>query len=132
MNIIKGIFGQDTHWKLETPTGVSTSRATPGKYYSSSFTTPARTKSILAGHDELARTDSRLPELEGAQTETVEKNDVETDEYEKNCHLPKLGRTLSVDPTFEFDEDAFVNDISLRYNPWSKTILGKNSTVNSR
>ena len=27
--------------------------------------------------------------------------------------------------TFQFEQDAFIKDTSLRYNPWSKTILGK-------
>ena len=37
-----------------------------------------------------------------------------------------LKKQLSVDETFDFEDDAFVNNTGLRYNPWTKTILGIN------
>lgn len=55
---------------------------------------------------------------------------VET-EYAKNCHLPRLTKQLSVDSTFNFEDDAFVNNTGLRYNPWEKTILGKLTRIES-
>ena len=39
--------------------------------------------------------------------------------------LAELSKKLTLKPTFEFEKDAFVNDTSLRYNPWSETILGQ-------
>jgi hypothetical protein len=45
--------------------------------------------------------------------------------------LPGLGQKLKVETTFKFEKDAFIKDTSLRYNPWSKTILGFNFFVNN-
>ena len=36
-----------------------------------------------------------------------------------------LNENLNIELTFEFEADAFVKNTALRYNPWSKTILGK-------
>jgi hypothetical protein len=49
------------------------------------------------------------------------------EEIEKKCCLTAaLRKQLSMEATLdEYDENAFVNDTHLRYNPWSKTILGK-------
>lgn len=35
-----------------------------------------------------------------------------------------LNENLDIEPTFEYEDDAFVKNTDLRYNPWSKTILG--------
>ena len=36
-----------------------------------------------------------------------------------------LNENLNVESTFDFEDDAFIKNTELRYNPWSKTILGK-------
>lgn len=36
-----------------------------------------------------------------------------------------LNENLNVESTFDFENDAFIKNTDLRYNPWSKTILGK-------
>ncbi len=39
--------------------------------------------------------------------------------------LPQLNQKFNIETTFDYEADALINDTSLRYNPWSKTILGK-------
>ena len=38
--------------------------------------------------------------------------------------VKKLNADLKLEETYKFDEEAFVKNPSLRYNPWSTTILG--------
>jgi hypothetical protein len=42
--------------------------------------------------------------------------------------VARLNKELKFELTFNYDNDAFIQDPSLRYNPWSKTILGKNKS----
>jgi WD40 repeat protein len=38
--------------------------------------------------------------------------------------VKKLNSNLKLEDTYTFDKEAFVKNPSLRYNPWSKTLLG--------
>jgi hypothetical protein len=44
---------------------------------------------------------------------------------ERELILPELNKKFPIEPTFDYDTEAFIKDTGLRYNPWSKTILGK-------
>ena len=44
---------------------------------------------------------------------------------ERELILPVLNKTFKIENTFEYESDAFINNTQLRYNPWSRTILGK-------
>ena len=39
--------------------------------------------------------------------------------------VKKLNADIKFEDTFTYEKDAFIKNPSLRYNPWSKTILGK-------
>lgn len=121
-----GVFGQEMHWKLEPcPTSV-TSRAA-SKFYSPSFTAPRGTLPLIEISASQIEPDDRKPSLVESSVDEELKQRLE-EEYKKNCYLPRLKKQLSVASTLEFDDDAFVNNTDLRYNPWSKTILGSESS----
>lgn len=50
---------------------------------------------------------------------------LEPTEFESRLILPALNKTFDVGNTYNYEPDAFVKNVNLRYNPWSKTILGK-------
>lgn len=74
--------------------------------------------------DESSNEERKKTSSASLDAETINSEELKQIEAEV-CHFPKLKKQLSVTETFQFDEDAFVNNIGLRYNPWSKTILGK-------
>lgn len=43
--------------------------------------------------------------------------------------VKKLNADLKVEDTYTYDKEAFVKNPALRYDPWSKTILGKNKSL---
>lgn len=136
-----GQFGQEVHWKLEPAIPSVMSRATPGntKFYSGSFTAsltggPRATLPTIevstTQMDQLGRGKfgSIYDEMKSSSFDMTLDEELRKQieaEFGKNCHLPRLKKQLSVDETFDFENDAFVNNTGLRYNPWTKTILGK-------
>jgi hypothetical protein len=137
-----GTFGQETHWKIEPLLLSPTSQPHNDNI------------SVLnkLSYDANKNIDEQLIDLENNKDN---KFDIEIDKKYENMHsndkqsldeknnelefseslnnfnlnqenfLPQLNKKLTVEPTFKFEQDAFINDTSLRYNPWSKTILGK-------
>jgi hypothetical protein len=134
-----GIFGQEAYWKLET--SPSSLRATPSKLManSSALINQSHTRANLLipsieinSSSELGHAGSRLNEhqqqdFSDNETAMTDGEDVEfkVENYKEFCILPEINRKLQVENTFEYESDAFVRDTKLRYNPWSKTILGK-------
>jgi hypothetical protein len=131
-----GIFGQENHWKIDQPIQSTSSRLRPTV---SNEANRNANKSVLE-HDSSNQLESiekpsepeaLIRELSAKQKQQIgdhEKQELETarsgnaDEH----FLPKIkNKILNIESTFEFENDAFLKDTSLRYNPWSKTILGK-------
>ncbi len=44
---------------------------------------------------------------------------------ERELILPELNKKFPIEATFDYENEAFINNTGLRYNPWSKTILGR-------
>lgn len=135
-----GIFGQDSHWKLDTTNHIPSIRATPNKLISSSFIQDSKIinsslkeiviPSIEVNSNSILNTQS-FNTQSNEPSEPVEHFDL-TDlnhssmlEQSTEAFFPKINQRLNVESTFNFENDAFVKDTSLRYNPWSKTILGR-------
>lgn len=118
-----GIFGQETHWRMDSNPS------------SSSLMIP----SIIVSQEHIGGFDAEeknetvehvvVTSLDSGGDHLVEKSIlVDTTEQfvdEDKLILPKLNKNFKIESTFEYEKDAFVNDTQLRYNPWSKTILGK-------
>jgi hypothetical protein len=104
-----GVFGQEAHWKLDN--GYLSIRNTPMKSASSVSIGPIKKETV----DTIASIEREKEFI------IEERKDQDTS---LDCILPKLNKSLSIHPTFEFEDDAFVNNYNLRYNPWAKTILG--------
>lgn len=106
-----GVFGQDEHWKLD------------------SFN--IRKKSLIQELQVEEQQETKTKKQEENQSEEIF-NETETNydqipTSQKNDKMvTRLNRDFQLELTFNYDNDAFIKDPSLRYNPWSKTILGKN------
>lgn len=106
-----GIFGQESHWKLE-PLLFEPGTPDTTRNHSTS------NKSLVVPSIELnSQSYDNLLDSSSLLISANENN-------EENL-LHKLNEKLKFESTFNFENDAFVNDTTLRYNPWSKTILGK-------
>jgi WD repeat-containing protein 49 len=116
-----GKFGQDSHWKLDNITS----------YSSTTIESLVNTNQLAALNQSSDDTvDSITINIEDTDTEKSEQEtQIDGSDIEKptknTLMLPKLEERLQAENTFEYENDAFVNDPSLRYNPWAKTILGK-------
>ena len=117
-----GIFGQDSHWKLEPPM----SNINDSSRLSSVNILPEVNKNPSPNLTERSQvtpidfkliSDSKPPESRKQSIISMKGN-----EYEGL--LPLISKNLNVELTFDYEQDAFIKDTSLRYNPWSKTILG--------
>lgn len=111
-----GLFGQSEHWKLDN-FGQTTFRGTPVRKMSNA---------VIGTSVENEREDEQ----------SIKSLDVETDpiaSIDKNIFPNEISQFalkreytgLAPQLTFQFEQDAFIKDTSLRYNPWSNTILGK-------
>ena len=101
-----GIFGQDSHWKLENPN--ASLRSTPNK-----------NKTNL---DTSLTPNPNIPMLKLDLNADEQINDELLD---SNSQISCSSNRFNFEETFKFDVNELINDTSIRYNPWSKTILGK-------
>jgi hypothetical protein len=127
-----GIFGQEDKWKMEPS---FSARITPNQQMRPKSQNQKERINIKARHLE-------IPEIKFNSNSLNEKVSISNsdegffrEETElplsslhnldlENCFLPGLDRKLKIESTFKFENDAFIKDTTLRYNPWSKTILG--------
>lgn len=129
-----GIFGQETHWKIDTGI-VPTNKLGRSQIISN--------KNILSSTSQMAK--SSVKSAKSNKSSVNFKEDGEN----KNGDIPEgnevereptfippyqglppqlftaLNENLNIELTFEYEQDAFIKNTDLRYNPWSKTILGK-------
>ncbi len=93
-----GVFGQSEHWKLD--------KALDDDHTGPTTTTTTAVKSTRATDDEKEDIDDKLllnmPEI------TRDKSKLESNHDDTNI----------------FSDEDFIRNPTLRYNPWSKTILG--------
>ncbi len=131
-----GIFGQENHWKIDQPIQAASSRLRPNASNEANRSTNKsaqehESNNQLEKIEKPSEPEPLVRELSAKvmqQADDHGKQDLEsarsrnTDEH----FLPKIkNKILNIESTFEFENDAFLKDTSLRYNPWSKTILGK-------
>ena len=121
-----GIFGQDQHWKIDT--GLKIKNCGKSQIISKNLSTSPNTEKPSKS---AKSNKSSVNFKEDIQNE----NNQEINEPEIITNLPPyvgqplqlftaLNENLNIEPTFEYEDDAFIRNTDLRYNPWSKTILG--------
>jgi len=126
-----GIFGQEEKWKMDqnlsarlTPNHQmrSKSQNQPEKINSKAKNLEVPEIQINSLNEKFSVSNS-TENFFGVETETHSTlfQNLDTD----SCFLPGLDNKLKIETTFKFENDAFIKDTTLRYNPWSKTILGK-------
>jgi len=134
-----GVFGQENHWKIDQPIQSTSSRHRP--IAASNEINRNANKSVQEHEssnqlENVEKPSESEPPIRESSTKHVhqQSGDQENQELEtarsRNAadehFLPKIkNKILNIESTFEFENDAFLKDTSLRYNPWSKTILGK-------
>ena len=128
-----GIFGQEAHWKLEQNLSM---RATPSRFASNSLLDLDKSQNVNPADAKDQQSDQEATD-ESYREQQYNKSDAKDPEVDElapiprnfDCLLPKLRDKLRFEETFEFEDDAFIRDTSLRYNPWSKTILGESFSL---
>jgi hypothetical protein len=118
-----GLFGQSDHWKLDT-IGQTTFRGTPTRKMSNSVIAHSVEQNTEKETEEKA-TASFITDLKPQQADDTVSNDFEIPPEMTEFVYKREYTGLLPQLTFQFEQDAFIKDTSLRYNPWSKTILGK-------
>lgn len=101
-----GMFGQDSHWKLESP--VASLRSTPNKNKTTTDINLALNSSFEFPQLDLNAAEEKKDEL-----------------LDSNSQISCFSNRFNIEETFKFDVNELINDTSLRYNPWSNTLLGK-------
>ena len=120
-----GLFGQSDHWKLDT-IGQATFRGTPTRKMSHTVIAQSAENSEKENDDKAQLSASFITDIKSHPPDDTVSNDFEIPDVETTEFVYKREYTgLIPQLTFEFEQDAFIKDTSLRYNPWSKTILGK-------
>lgn len=104
-----GVFGQDSHWRLESPT--TSLRSTPNRNKIASDTKLGSNVSFS------------IPKIDLSPGE--QSNNQNDDIINSNGQISLSSNRFEIEETFTFDANELINDTSLRYNPWSKTLLGK-------
>jgi hypothetical protein len=120
-----GILGQESHWKIEAsflPSLSSTS------YYAQNNNSIVQSRTLK--HNDMEEKDDKIENADKENIITLSAinfGDIDSQQMAKSYDhlLPELNKKLNIEPTFEYEDDAFIKNTSLRYNPWSKTILGK-------
>ncbi|CAF0765559.1 unnamed protein product [Brachionus calyciflorus] len=107
-----GIFGQDIHWKLETPN--PSLRSTPHKMFTNTPELKITSEKALI-----------VPKIEINSKPEQEEKIENSEPIVTDIQLPVLSQRFNLEETFTFSAEDFINDTTLRYNPWSKTLLGK-------
>ena len=124
-----GTFGQETHWKIELSPN---SHQNDNVSILNKLSYDANAEAHI--HEHVIDLENNQPdkfEIEIPKQSMDENNQEEFSESLNNFNsneenfLPQLSKKLTIEPTFKFEQDAFINNTSLRYNPWTKTILGK-------
>ena len=139
-----GIFGQEVHWKMEHNLSA---RQSPSHHHHHNARSKSQTSHPVKSGAKLninslavpsIHVNSNLAEDGALKTDTVQETVTQSLDDQSEvllpfeyldsdcCFLPGLEKKLSVEQTFKYESDAFIKDTSLRYNPWSKTILGSN------
>ncbi len=134
-----GIFGQDSNWKLEQSIPIRYTKESMSILRSSTRSAKSNKSNVgfKTDIDEINKKTTSINESKekkdatNINTTTTNNNEIINNNttYLNYIGTPPqlftaLNKNLNIEPTFEYDEDAFINDTSLRYNPWSKTILG--------
>jgi hypothetical protein len=121
-----GIFGQDSHWHIDSSQNSLTSSQNmismslnkidknADEEIGGELISDLNTASLLINDDVHMSTTS----FNNADAQSL------TSEREPLI-LPELNKKLKIETTFDFEKEAFIHDTALRYNPWSKTLLGK-------
>lgn len=120
-----GVFGQEEHWKIESFMFSDKSNDDRTLQISDSNNETSLGRLDITAKDDLVENSRKTPVfLTQIKTsnDTNETNDVVITEDMKLMN--KLNQKLKLEETFLFEDDAFIKNPSLRYNPWSKTILG--------
>ncbi len=120
-----GIFGQEQHWKIDMGVQITRNKSqimSKNQMMSNSHVIKsAKSNKSSVNFKEDDEGDSN------SQSKVIERPPTVVPPYVgKPAQLfTALNENLNVESTFEFEDDAFIKNTELRYNPWSKTILGK-------
>ena len=120
-----GIFGQEEKWKMDQNLSA---RQTPSLHLRLKSNTHQNKSNINQKHLQVPiinveNTTENLKTFESNEDET--ELPVSSMQNLDICFLPGIDKKLTVESTFKYENDAFIKDTTLRYNPWSKTILGQ-------
>ncbi len=122
-----GIFGQEQHWKIDTGIQVKHNKSqmmSKNQMISDSHVA----KSAKSNKSNKSSVNFKEDEVDNPNApKTVERPPTAVPPYvgQPTQLFTALNENLNVESTFEFEDDAFIKNTELRYNPWSKTILGK-------
>ena len=121
-----GVFGQPDLWKLK-----------PAKQFNDLIqdTKEFKAKETNEDNNGIKREDDKMIWIDKSSEIETKKN-IFANKSQNEFDIPgfttsadfglvkKLNSNLKFEETYTFDKEAFVKNPSLRYNPWSKTILG--------
>ena len=116
-----GIFGQDISWKLEANIQIKSLLNSTLLHPDDKGEAPTKTsKSSVGFKSDVEMNKVNELDLEAAEVARY----VEMSREANSTLISCLNENLNIVATFDYADDAFINDTSLRYNPWSRTILG--------
>jgi hypothetical protein len=119
-----GIFGQPDLWKIKPTNQLFKELPIEAKELKNESNLPNLIDRPLK--NDILINESK-PVLEKKNLfDSIKQRDFDKVEYPENSDslVKKLNSSLNLENTFNYEKEAFIKNPSLRYSPWSKTILG--------